>query len=93
MTIKFKPFHKICLFKIKPSKSFSIKKAANTIALESSVGTWTDVKQMDYVKKLKAKVFSKNQTSNPNDIVSLQGAAAKRAGFGIGHGLDYEVIK
>lgn len=43
-------------------------------------------------EKIKAKAFSKGKTDNPNDIVSLSGAAAKRAGFGIGEGLDYEVI-
>ena len=47
----------VCLFKIKPNK-ISIKKAANTVALESSVGTWTEVKAQDYVKQLRAKVFS-----------------------------------
>jgi len=41
---------------------------------------------------MKARVFSKGKTSNPNDIVALQGAAARQKGFGIGHGLDYEVI-
>jgi hypothetical protein len=41
-------------------------------------------------EKLKAKVFSKGKTDNPNDIVSLRGAAAKKAGFGIGMGLGYE---
>lgn len=41
-------------------------------------------------EKLKAKVFSKGKTDNPNDIVSLQGASAKKAGFGIGMGLGYE---
>lgn len=41
---------------------------------------------------MKAKHMSGGQTSNPNDVVSLQGYAAQRAGFGIGMGLDYEVI-
>lgn len=41
-------------------------------------------------EKLKAKVFSKGKTDNPNDIVALQGQAAKKAGFGIGMGLGYE---
>lgn len=41
-------------------------------------------------EKLKAKVFSKGKTTDPKDIVSLQGAAAQRAGFGIGMGLAYE---
>lgn len=39
---------------------------------------------------LKARVFSKGKTSNSDDIVSLQGANAQKAGFGIGMGLDYE---
>jgi hypothetical protein len=41
-------------------------------------------------EKLKAKVFSKGKTDNPNDIIALQGSAAKKAGFGIGMGLGYE---
>jgi hypothetical protein len=44
-------------------------------------------------ERLKARVNSKNATSDGNDIVSLQGNAAHRAGFGIGVGLDYEVIE
>ena len=43
-------------------------------------------------EEIKARAFSHGQTSNPRDIVSLQGAAAQRAGFGIGHGMDYEVV-
>ena len=43
-------------------------------------------------EEIKARAFSKGATSNPNDILALQGAAAKKAGFGIGNGLDYEVI-
>jgi hypothetical protein len=41
---------------------------------------------------MKARVFSGGQTSDPNDIMSLQGYNAQKAGFGIGMGLDYEVI-
>lgn len=47
----------------------------------------------DEWERLKAKVYSKGKTNNPNDILALQGKAAKRAGFGIGMGLDYEVIE
>ncbi len=47
----------ICLFKISPNK-MSIEKAADTVALESSVGTWTKVRGQEYVEKLKARVFS-----------------------------------
>jgi hypothetical protein len=43
-------------------------------------------------EEIKARAYSKGATSNPNDILALQGAAARRAGFGIGHGLDYEVV-
>lgn len=43
-------------------------------------------------EKMKAKVFSGGKTDNPNDIVSLQGANAQKAGFGIGMGLSYERI-
>lgn len=41
---------------------------------------------------LKARVFSRGQTDNSNDILSLQGQNAQAAGFGIGLGLDYEKI-
>lgn len=42
---------------------------------------------------LKARVFSKGQTSDSNDILALQGQNAKKAGFGIGMGLDYEDLR
>ncbi|MCK4552778.1 type III ribulose-bisphosphate carboxylase [Candidatus Pacearchaeota archaeon] len=60
INLKYKPKNDlICLFKIMPNK-ISLEKAANTVALESSVGTWTKVARgkVDYVEKLKAKVFS-----------------------------------
>ncbi len=41
-------------------------------------------------EKLKAKVFSGGKTADPNDITSLQGYNAQKAGFGIGMGLSYE---
>jgi ribulose-bisphosphate carboxylase large chain len=49
----------VCLFKITPNR-ISMQKAANTVALESSTGTWTDVEKgkLDYAKKLRARVFS-----------------------------------
>ena len=57
--LKYKPKDDlICLFRISPARNISMKKAANTVALESSIGTWTEVPGKDYVKKLKAKVFS-----------------------------------
>jgi hypothetical protein len=42
---------------------------------------------------LKAKVFSKGKTSDGNDILALQGPNAKKAGFGIGMGLDYDDMR
>ncbi len=40
--------------------------------------------------RLKAKHFSGGATQDGNDVVSLQGYSAQKAGFGIGMGLDYE---
>lgn len=40
--------------------------------------------------ELKARVFSKGQAANANDITALQGINAQKAGFGIGMGLTYE---
>ncbi|MFH1151528.1 MAG: type III ribulose-bisphosphate carboxylase [Nanoarchaeota archaeon] len=59
--LRYKPKNDlICLFKINPAKGLSLEKAANIVALESSTGTWTEVEkgELDYVKKLRAKVFS-----------------------------------
>lgn len=41
-------------------------------------------------EKMKARVFSKGKTEDPNDIVSFQGTKAAQAGFGIGMGMGYE---
>jgi hypothetical protein len=42
---------------------------------------------------MKARVFSGGQTSDSNDVLALQGVNAQKAGFGIGHGLDYEDLR
>ncbi len=42
---------------------------------------------------MKARVFSNGATSDSNDIIALQGMNAQKAGFGIGMGLSYEVVK
>lgn len=60
INLKYKPKSSdlICLFKIEPNK-VSLKEAAANVALESSIGTWTEVKsEKDYVRKLAAQVFS-----------------------------------
>jgi hypothetical protein len=46
--------------------------------------------QQNEWENLKARVFSKGKTSDGNDVLSLQGANAQMAGFGIGMGLEYE---
>ena len=43
-------------------------------------------------EQMKARVFSKGGTTDPNDVLSLQGQNAQRAGFGIGMGLDYKKL-
>jgi hypothetical protein len=47
-------------------------------------------KEQDPWERIKAKVFSGGATDNPDDILSLQGQNAQKAGFGIGMGLGYE---
>jgi len=42
---------------------------------------------------IKARVFSGGATSDSNDILALQGQNAKKAGFGIGMGLQYEDLR
>lgn len=41
---------------------------------------------------LKARVFSRGKTSDSNDVLSLQGSTAAKAGIGIGMGLDYASV-
>ena len=59
--LKYKPRKDdlICLFRVEPAGRKSVKETANTVALESSTGTWTGVStEKEYVKKLRARVFS-----------------------------------
>ena len=61
LDLKYKPKEDdlICLFRVEPARGVSIKEAAENIALESSIGTWDEVKtEKEYMKKLGAKVFS-----------------------------------
>jgi hypothetical protein len=41
---------------------------------------------------LKARVFSGGATKDSNDVLSLQGSTAAKAGIGIGMGLDYSSV-
>lgn len=55
----------------------------------------TGNKEEDPWEAMKARVAAKESgigNGNPNDITALQGIAAQQAGFGIGYGLDYEVV-
>jgi len=56
--LKYKPTGKdlVCLFRVEPAGK-SVRETAGIVALESSVGTWTEVPSERYVNKLKAKVF------------------------------------
>jgi hypothetical protein len=76
--------------KIKRETDYNDKKfmaAMKGINLDEQTG------KQDEWQKLKAKVFSRGATNNPDDILSLQGANASKAGFGIGLGLEYERIQ
>lgn len=44
-------------------------------------------------ENLKARVFSGGATNDSKDVLSLQGQNARKAGFGIGMGLDYEDLR
>jgi hypothetical protein len=66
------------------SKKFMAALQGVDIDSNSSENKWEEIK---------ARAYSKGKTSNPRDILALQGKAAAQAGFGIGHGLDYEVIE
>lgn len=49
----------VCEFRIEPSKGISMKRAAEMVAGESSVGTWTDVVTMKpRIRKMGARIFS-----------------------------------
>lgn len=52
----------------------------------------TGRKEEDPWEAMKARVFSRGQTSDSNDVLALQGQNAVKQGFGIGMGLDYERI-
>jgi hypothetical protein len=52
-------------------------------------------KEEDPWEAMKARVAAQTSgigNGDPNDITALQGIAAQQAGFGIGMGLDYEVV-
>jgi hypothetical protein len=46
--------------------------------------------KQDEWEQMKSRVFSKGKTNDPTDITSFQGAKARKAGFGVGMGMDFE---
>lgn len=74
---------------IKREEDYAHKKF---LAAMQGVDLDKNTQKSDAWEEMKARVFSKGKTSNPNDIVALQGHAAAKAGFGIGMGLTYEKI-
>jgi ribulose-bisphosphate carboxylase large chain len=51
----------VCLFSVYPQRGVTMKKAAEDIAAESSIGTWTEICTMsEKIRKLGAKVFEIN---------------------------------
>jgi hypothetical protein len=70
-------------------KKFSA--ALQGIDLDSQTGkSGGEVKGQQEWENMKARVFSRGATDDANDVLSLQGPKAKKAGFGIGMGLGYE---
>jgi hypothetical protein len=76
---------------IKRELDYSEKKflaAIQGVDLDKSTGK----EEQNAWEKMKAKVFSKGATTDPNDITAFQGVNAAKAGFGIGMGLSYEKL-
>jgi hypothetical protein len=70
-------------------KKFSA--ALQGVDLDSQTGKSNgEVKGQQEWENMKARVFSRGATEDANDVLSLQGPKAKKAGFGIGMGLGYE---
>ena len=65
--LKYKPTSSdlICEFYVKPASGVTLRQAAGTVACESSIGTWTDIKTLSksIIRKLKPHVYSIDQNS------------------------------
>ncbi len=73
-------------------KKFSA--ALQGIDLDSQSGKGSgEVKGQQEWENMKARVFSRGATEDANDVLSLQGPKAKKAGFGIGMGLAYTDLR
>lgn len=61
LNLKYRPKSSdlLCLFRVEPARGISLRKAAETVALESSTGTWSKLTtEKKYMQELAAKVFS-----------------------------------
>jgi hypothetical protein len=73
-------------------KKFSA--ALQGIDLDSQSGKSDEkVRGQQEWENMKARVFSGGATEDANDVLSLQGPKAKKAGFGIGMGLGYTDLR
>jgi len=52
-----------------------------------------DSEQPQDFQSFAEKTIAKHSGDNPDDVISLKGDAAQKLGFGIGMGLDYELIE
>ena len=77
------------ILNIKREEDYSHKKF---LAAMQGVDLDKNTSKSNAWEDMKARVFSKGQATDANDIVSLQGVNAQKAGFGIGMGLEYEKI-
>lgn len=67
--------------------------AIQGINLDEQNGQSGEAKGQQEWENLKARVASGGKTNDANDILALQGMAARQAGFGIGFGLGYEDLR
>jgi hypothetical protein len=67
--------------------------ALQGVDLDKESGSSDEPRGQKEWEDLKARVFSRGQVTDSNDVASLQGVTAQQAGFGIGMGIDYQVVK
>lgn len=64
--------------------------AIQGIDLDTASGSERGQKEWE---DMKARVFSRGKATDSTDVLALQGQNAKKAGFGIGLGLDYDDLR
>lgn len=68
----------------KRDREFSAAIQGIDMAAESADNSFEEVRQRAHAKAM-------GNMGDPNDIINVSGAVAEQRGFGIGHGLGYEV--